>query len=71
MMLEEQTLYIFDSKAANENDLIKPKTKKKTVLEIDPKNFLLSERNEQKKRIQQKDSFDSNAVKEQAVDSIR
>ena len=71
-MLEEHTLYIFDSKAATETDLARSKNRKKPDTEIDLKNFLLSERNDKKKMLTQKDgSLDAIAAKDQAVDSIR
>ena len=72
LMLEDQTLYIFDSKTATESDLARSKSRKKPDTEIDLKNFLLSERNEMKKRLSQKDgSLDAIAAKEQTADSLR
>lgn len=55
-MLEDQTLYIFDSEQANAAnagglDLLKIKNRKFTDCEIDVKAFLLSEKNESKKRL--------------------
>lgn len=67
-MLEEHTLYIFDSEAASETDIARSKNRKKPDTEIDLKNFLLSERNDIKKRINQKDSSFEGI---QAVDSVR
>jgi hypothetical protein len=48
-MLEEQTLYVFDSGTKAEAVQFK-KSRKLTDCEIDVKSFLLSERNEMKKK---------------------
>ncbi|CAO1378401.1 unnamed protein product [Diamesa serratosioi] len=55
-MLEDQTLYIFDSEQANAAnagglDLLKIKNRKFIDCEIDVKDFLLREKNESKKRM--------------------
>ncbi|CAO1395445.1 unnamed protein product [Diamesa tonsa] len=74
-MLEDQTLYIFDSEQANAAnagglDLLKIKNRKFTACEIDVKDFLLSEKNESKKRMlakatsSEERSFDSRKSKQ-------
>lgn len=74
-MLEDQTLYIFDSEQANAAnigglDLLKIKNRKFTECEIDVKDFLLSEKNESKKRMlakaisSEERSFESRQVKQ-------
>lgn len=74
-MLEDQTLYIFDSEQANAAnagglDLLKIKNRKFTDCEIDVKDFLLSEKNESKKRMlakatsSEERSFDSRKGKQ-------
>lgn len=68
MMLEDQTLYIFDSKTAIKSDYDRSKNRKNPDTEIDLKKFLLSERNDIKKRITQKDAS-LEGIK--AVDSVR
>ena len=55
-MLEEQTLYIFDADKVDMSamDLLKIKNRKFTECEIDLKDFLLSEKDNMKKRMMEK-----------------
>lgn len=59
-MLEEQTLYIFDETKAQMSgiELLKLKNRKYTACEIDLKEFLLSEKENNKKRMQAQNSED-------------